>query len=71
MVFVAAAKAAGSNLTQATLIQQLNALHGFNTGWSVPLSYGPGAHDPNHCFTYTMDKSPHGTWSTTSGWICS
>ena len=71
MVFVAAAKAAGSNLTQATLIQQLNALHGFNTGWSVPLSYGPGAHDPNHCFTYTVDKSPQGSWSTTSSWICS
>jgi hypothetical protein len=70
MVFVAAARAAGGNLTQQALIQQLDAIQNFNTGWSVPLSYGPGAHDPNRCFTYTTDKAPHGTWSTTSGWIC-
>ena len=71
MVFAAAAKAAGSNLTQATLIQQLQALHNFQTGWSVPLSYGTGAHDPNHCFTYTVDAAPHGSWHTTTGWMCS
>jgi ABC-type branched-subunit amino acid transport system substrate-binding protein len=72
MVFVAAARAAGSNLTQASLIQQLNSIHDFNTGWSTPLSYGSGAHDPNHCFTYTMDRSPSGTWSTMpGGWVCS
>jgi ABC-type branched-subunit amino acid transport system substrate-binding protein len=71
MVFAAAAKAAGSNLTQATLIQQLQSLHNFQTGWSVPLSYGTGAHDPNHCFTYTLDQAPRGSWHTTTGWICS
>ena len=71
MVFTAAARAAGKDLTQASLIQQLNAMHGFNTGWSTPLSYGPGAHDPNRCFTYTVDNAPNGTWHTMTGWICS
>ena len=71
MVFAAAARAAGKDLTQATLIQQLNAMRGFNTGWSTPLSYGSGAHDPNRCFTYTVDNAPNGTWHTMTGWICS
>jgi substrate-binding family protein len=71
MVFTAAARAAGKDLTQASLIRQLNAMHGFNTGWSTPLSYGPGAHDPNRCFTYTVDNAPNGTWHTMTGWICS
>jgi len=71
MVFTAAARAAGKDLSQASLIQQLNALHGFDTGWSTPLSYGPGAHDPNRCFTYTVDNAPNGTWHTMTGWICS
>src|SRR5437867_1911639 len=56
MLFAAAAKAAGSNLTQASLIQALNGIKNFQTGWSVPLSYGPGAHDPNRCFTYRSEE---------------
>jgi hypothetical protein len=71
MVFTAAAKAAGANLSQATLIQQLNSIHNFATGWSTPLSYGSGAHDPNRCFTYTVDNAPNGSWHTMTGWICS
>lgn len=71
MLFVAAAKQAGANLTQASLIQALNSIQNFNTGWSVPLSYGQGAHDPNKCFTYTYDRAPSGSWTTTSGWNCS
>jgi ABC-type branched-subunit amino acid transport system substrate-binding protein len=69
MVFVEAARKAGANLTSETLVQALNGLQGFNTGWSVPLSYGSGAHDPNRCFTYTADSGSG--WHTTSGWICS
>jgi ABC-type branched-subunit amino acid transport system substrate-binding protein len=69
MVFTQAARKAGSNLSRATLIQALNSLQGFQTGWSVPLSYGPGNHDPNHCFTYTANKGSG--WHTTTGWICS
>jgi hypothetical protein len=68
-VFVAAARKAGSNLNGDTLVQALNSLSGFETGWSVPLSYGAGAHDPNHCFTYTANDGSG--WHTTSGWICS
>jgi hypothetical protein len=69
MVFVEAARKAGSNLSRQTLVQQLQALSGFQTGWSVPLSYGSGPHDPNHCFTYT--SAVGGGWHTTSGWVCS
>ncbi|TMF26865.1 MAG: hypothetical protein E6I29_11450 [Chloroflexi bacterium] len=70
MVFTAAAKKAGSNLTRDSLVQALNSLQGFQTGWSVPLSYGSGNHDPNHCFTYTANNG--GGWrTTTQGWICS
>lgn len=69
MVFAEAARKAGSNLSRQTLVQQLQSLSGFQTGWSVPLSYGSGPHDPNHCFTYT--SAAGGGWHTTSGWICS
>jgi ABC-type branched-subunit amino acid transport system substrate-binding protein len=68
MVFHEAAKRAGPNLTRETLIQALNSIQGFQTGWSVPLSYGPGAHDPNRCFQYTSHEG--GGWHTTSGWVC-
>jgi ABC-type branched-subunit amino acid transport system substrate-binding protein len=70
MLFVAAARQAGANLSRSSLIQALNGVQNFDTGWSVPLSYGSGAHDPNRCFTYTQDAAPNGSWHTTSGWIC-
>jgi ABC-type branched-subunit amino acid transport system substrate-binding protein len=69
MVFHEAAKRAGANLSRDTLIQALNSMQGFETGWSVPLSYGPGPHDPNHCFTYTSHVG--GNWHTEGGWVCS
>jgi hypothetical protein len=69
MVFHEAAKRAGANLSRETLIQALNSIQGFQTGWSVPLSYGAGAHDPNQCFRYTSHEG--GKWQTTSGWVCS
>jgi hypothetical protein len=69
MVFAEAARKAGSSLSRQTLIQQLQSMSGFQTGWSVPLSYGSGAHDPNRCFTYT--SAVGGGWHTTSGWVCS
>lgn len=69
MVFVEAARKAGKDLSADSLIQALDSMQGFQTGWSVPLSYGSGPHDPNHCFTYTANNG--GGWHTTSGWICS
>ena len=70
MLFHDAAKRAGANLSRDTLIQALNSTQGFETGWSVPLSYGGGNHDPNHCFTYTSHVG--GNWHTEpGGWVCS
>ncbi|HYL07525.1 MAG TPA: ABC transporter substrate-binding protein, partial [Candidatus Udaeobacter sp.] len=69
MLFVEAARKAGKDLSSDSLVQALDSMQGFQTGWSVPLSYGSGAHDPNHCFTYTADGGSG--WHTTSGWICS
>lgn len=69
MVFVEAARKAGKDLTRDTLAQALNSMNGYQTGWSVPISYGSGAHDPNRCFTYTANNG--NGWRTTSGWVCS
>jgi ABC-type branched-subunit amino acid transport system substrate-binding protein len=69
MVFAEGAKRAGANLTRDSLVQALNSIQNFNTGWSVPLSYGAGAHDPNRCFTYTSHEG--GPWHTTTSWTCS
>lgn len=69
MVFVEAARKAGKDLSRDSLINALDGLSNFQTGWSVPLTYGAGPHDPNHCFQYTADNGSG--WHTTSGWICS
>ena len=73
MVFVEAVKRAGPNLTRATLVQALDSIRNFQTGWSSPISYGTGNHDPNHCVRQTQhDPSPfpQGTWHTVSDWKC-
>jgi ABC-type branched-subunit amino acid transport system substrate-binding protein len=74
-VFVEAAKRAGPNLTRATLVQALNSIQNFDTGWSRPISFSAGGnHDPNHCVTYvkhepkTFDEG--GTWRTYTDWKC-
>jgi ABC-type branched-subunit amino acid transport system substrate-binding protein len=69
MVFVEAARHAGKDLSRNSLVQALDGLQNFQTGWSVPVSYGSGDHDPNHCFTYTANNGSG--WHTTTGWICS
>jgi ABC-type branched-subunit amino acid transport system substrate-binding protein len=69
MVFVEAARRAGKDLSRNSLVQALDGLQNFQTGWSVPLSYGSGNHDPNRCFTYTANNGSG--WHTTTGWICS
>ena len=68
MVFVEAARKAGKNLSRDSLVQALDGIQEFQTGWSVPLSYGSGNHDPNRCFTYTANNG--NGWHTTSGWVC-
>ncbi|HEY8739135.1 MAG TPA: ABC transporter substrate-binding protein [Candidatus Dormibacteraeota bacterium] len=73
MVFVEAVKRAGTNLTRASLVQALDSIHNFPTGWSSPISYGTGNHDPNHCvrqMQHDPQPFPNGTWHTVSDWKC-
>jgi ABC-type branched-subunit amino acid transport system substrate-binding protein len=75
MVFVEALKRAGKNVTRDTLVTALNSIQNFDTGWSKPISYGPGNHDPNHCFMWTHHDGKQakdgGTWSTVgTAWHC-
>ncbi|MDQ6747007.1 MAG: ABC transporter substrate-binding protein, partial [Candidatus Dormibacteraeota bacterium] len=74
MVFVEAVKRAGPNLNRQSLVDALNSIQNFDTGWSTPLSYAPGNHDPNHCFRWMKhdgtapDKG--GTWHSVSPFTC-
>ena len=56
-LFVDALTRAGPNPTQQALVDALNATSSFQGGLtSVPLSYGPGVHDPNRCFWMLENK---------------
>jgi len=77
-VFVQAATIASrapGGLTRSTLLDAVNSIQGFNTGWSVALSYRAGAsHDPNHCY-YMIKHDPKtfddgGTWHQYTGLKC-
>jgi ABC-type branched-subunit amino acid transport system substrate-binding protein len=73
-IFVEAVKRAGANLTRATLVQALNSIQNFDTGWSKPISYSnTPTHDPNHCVTFMKhdpQPAPDGTWHTYTDWKC-
>ncbi|MGI8609565.1 MAG: ABC transporter substrate-binding protein, partial [Candidatus Dormibacteria bacterium] len=74
MVFVEALKRAGKDVNRKTLVDALNTIQNFDTGWSKPLSYAPGNHDPNHCFKWMKHDNKQskdgGTWHTVSDWMC-
>ncbi|HEV3232714.1 MAG TPA: ABC transporter substrate-binding protein [Candidatus Dormibacteraeota bacterium] len=73
MIFVEALKRAGRNVTRSTLVDALNTIQNFDTGWSKPISYGSGNHDPNHCFRFMKhdnQTAPQGSWHTVSDWNC-
>jgi len=74
MVFVEALKRAGPGVTRATLVDALNSIQNFQTGWSKPISYGGSNHDPNHCFRWMLHddvRADHGgNWRTVSDWNC-
>jgi branched-chain amino acid transport system substrate-binding protein len=56
-------------VTPASLVTALNGIRNFDTGLTVPLTYGAGAtHDPNHCVQWIRNQQ--GTWHTYSGWTC-
>jgi len=69
-VFVEAVRRIGPRpVNPASLVAALNSITNFDTGLTVPLSYGPGAsHDPNHCIQWIRNQQ--GTWHTYSGWNC-
>jgi ABC-type branched-subunit amino acid transport system substrate-binding protein len=74
-VFVEAVKRAGANLTRKTLVDALNTIQNFDTGWSKPISYSAGgSHDPNHCVVFMQhdNKSSQsgGTWHQYTDWQC-
>ncbi|GAC1331311.1 MAG: hypothetical protein NVSMB17_09320 [Candidatus Dormibacteria bacterium] len=73
-IFVEAVKRAGKDLNRQSLVDALNSIKDFDTGWSKPISYAPGNHDPNHCFRWMKhDNSTYdqgGTWHTVSDWMC-
>jgi branched-chain amino acid transport system substrate-binding protein len=69
-VFANAVKKLGSTpVSRQSLVKALDGLKGFSdAGITKPISYGPGNHDPLHCFQWLHNGS--GTWKTTSGWNC-
>jgi hypothetical protein len=68
--FVQAIRNLGSTpVSRQSLVSALNAMKGFTTNLTVPLSYAPGSsHDPNRCYQWIRNQS--GTWATYSGWNC-
>ena len=68
-VFVEAIRRIGSQpVTRQSLVNALNGIQNFQTGLTVPLSYTPDSHDPNHCVQWIKRSS--GTWVTYSDWNC-
>jgi ABC-type branched-subunit amino acid transport system substrate-binding protein len=69
-VFVQAIHAIGNApVTRQSLVNALNGLKNLDDGGiTPPISYGPGNHDPLHCFQWIHNTS--GRWRTTSGWNC-
>jgi len=68
-LFVEALRRLGpAPVTAKTLVDSANRIHNFETGLTVPLSFGPGAHDPNHCMQWIRNQQ--GVWHTYTGWNC-
>ncbi|HEX3605835.1 MAG TPA: ABC transporter substrate-binding protein [Candidatus Dormibacteraeota bacterium] len=68
-VFVAALRRIGTApVTPRALVEAANGLTNFETGLTTPLTFGPGAHDANHCLQWIRNQQ--GTWHTYSGWNC-
>jgi branched-chain amino acid transport system substrate-binding protein len=54
--------------TARSLVDSLDRISNWDTGLTVPLSFAPGAHDPNHCLQWIRNQQ--GVWHTYSGWNC-
>ena len=68
-LFVEALRRLGSTPpTPRSLIDSLNRITRWDSGLTVPLSFAPGAHDPNHRLQWIRNQQ--GVWHTYSGWNC-
>jgi branched-chain amino acid transport system substrate-binding protein len=61
-VFVEGLKRIPGAVTHQSLVAALNTLKGFQPGLIPSVTYGPGNHDPNHCFQWI--KNDKGAWKT-------
>jgi branched-chain amino acid transport system substrate-binding protein len=61
-VFVEALKRVPGAITRQSLVAALNTLKDFKPGLIPSVTYGPGNHDPNHCFQWI--KNDKGAWKT-------
>jgi len=67
--FVEAIRRMGRTTVNAkTLVDSLNSIKGFQTGFTPPLTYAAGNHDPDRCFQWIRNQQ--NTWQTYSDWTC-
>jgi branched-chain amino acid transport system substrate-binding protein len=68
-LFVEAVRRLGSTPpTPRSLVDSLNHITRWDSGLTMPLSFSPGVHDPNHCLQWIRNQQ--GVWHTYSGWNC-
>ncbi len=68
-LFVEAVRRLGTTPpTSRSLVDSLNHITGWDNGLTVPLTFSPGPHDPNHCVQWIRNQQ--GAWHTYSGWNC-
>jgi branched-chain amino acid transport system substrate-binding protein len=61
-VFVEGLRRIPGAITRQSLVAALNTLRDFKPGLIPGVTYGPGNHDPNHCFNWI--KNEKGAWKT-------
>ena len=61
-VFVEGLKRIQGPINRQSLVAALNTLKNFTPGLVPSISYSPGNHDPNRCFTWI--KNDKGAWKT-------
>jgi branched-chain amino acid transport system substrate-binding protein len=68
-LFVEAVRRLGTTPpTTRSLVDSLNHITNWDTGLTMPLTFRPGVHDPNHCLQWIRNQQ--GVWHTYSGWNC-
>ncbi|HEY2702771.1 MAG TPA: ABC transporter substrate-binding protein [Candidatus Dormibacteraeota bacterium] len=68
-LFVEAVRRLGTTPpTSRSLVDSLDHITRWDNGLTVPLTFTPGPHDPNHCVQWIRNQQ--GTWHTYSGWNC-